>query len=118
MEILVPLLVLVVGVIFSIAVAVFYLGCLGGTMAAFANKRIVWGIASFAFPPLSLLFGLRNRELVGWAWGFMLKGGAVVMVMLLLGWGGLKLLPEPVNSTGQLMERMLPAPQQPSAPAQ
>ncbi|SCK06635.1 hypothetical protein [Vogesella sp. LIG4] len=106
------LLTCVVGVIFAIAVATFYIGCLGATMAALNNGRIVWGSLSFFLPPLALLYGIRNRQQVGWSYGFMVKGGAVVAVMLLVAWGGLHLLPEPTHGQGDLMERLMPPPEQ------
>ncbi|MEQ6291331.1 hypothetical protein ACFPAG_12020 [Vogesella sp. GCM10023246] len=110
MEILLIVLTCVVGLVFAAAVAMFYVGCLGATMAALNNGRIVWGSLSFFVPPLALLYGIRHKEQVGWSYGFMIKGGAAVAVMLLLAWGGMHLLPAPVNSGGQLMERLLPQP--------
>ena len=86
MEILLIVLTCVVGLVFAIAVAMFYLGCLGATMAAFNNGRIVWGSLSFFLPPLALLYGIRNKQQVGWSYGFMVKGGAVVAVLALLAW--------------------------------
>lgn len=118
MEALVILLICTVGLLFAGAVAMFYIGCLGATMAAFNNGRVVWGSVSFFVPPVALLYGLRHREQVGWSYGFMLKGGSVVAVMGLLAWGGLHWLPAPSQGTGQLMERLLPKPaDQASAPA-
>ncbi|MFC3627279.1 hypothetical protein ACFOKJ_14265 [Vogesella amnigena] len=110
MEILLIVLTCVVGLVFAIAVAMFYLGCLGATLAAFNNGRIVWGSLSFFLPPLALLYGIRNKQQVGWSYGFMVKGGAVVAILALLAWGGMHLLPAPANGGGQLMERLLPQP--------
>lgn len=110
MDILLIVLTCVVGLVFAIAVAMFYLGCLGATMAAFNNGRIVWGSLSFFLPPLALLYALRNKQQVGWSYGFMVKGGAVVAVLGVLAWGSLHLLPAPVYGSGQLMERLLPQP--------
>ncbi|WP_217450686.1 hypothetical protein [Vogesella oryzae] len=112
MEILLIVVTCLVGLLFSAAVAMFYVGCLGATMAAFNNGRIVWGSLSFFVPPLALLYGIRNKEQVGWSYAFMTKGGAAVAVMLLLAWGGLHLLPVSHYGQGDLMERLLPQPEQ------
>ena len=118
MEALTTLFVAVIGLIFAGSVAVFYLGCLGVTMAALNHGRMVWGSLSFFLPPLSLLFALQNRQQVGWAYGFITKGGAMTALLLGLGWASLHLLPMPQHHTGQLMERLLPKPaEQASAPA-
>lgn len=119
MEILIILAVSVAGLLFAGSVAVFYLGCLGVTMAALNNGRIVWGSLTFFIPPLSLLFALKNRQMVGWAYGFITKGGAMTALLLGLGWASLHLMPMPQHNSGQLMERLLPKPaDQASAPAQ
>lgn len=119
MEILIILAVSVAGLLFAGSVAVFYLGCLGVTMAALNNGRIVWGSLTFFIPPLSLLFALKNRQMVGWAYGFITKGGAMTALLLGLGWASVHLMPMPQHNTGQLMERLLPKPaDQASAPAQ
>ncbi|MDC7718441.1 hypothetical protein PQU95_14605 [Vogesella sp. DC21W] len=119
MEILIILAASVAGLLFAGSVAVFYLGCLGVTMAALNNGRIVWGSLTFFIPPLSLLFALKNRQLVGWAYGFITKGGAMTALLLGLGWASVHLMPMPQHNTGQLMERLLPKPaDQASAPAQ
>jgi len=119
METLITLFVAAIGLIFAGSVAVFYLGCLGVTMAALNNGRIVWGSLTFFIPPLSLLFALKNRQMVGWAYGFIIKGGAMTALLLGLGWASLHLMPMPQHNTGQLMERLLPKPaDQASAPAQ
>ena len=118
METLITLFVAVVGLIFAGSVAVFYLGCLGVTMAALNNGRIVWGSLTFFIPPLSLLFALKNRQMVGWAYGFITKGGAMTALLLGLGWASLHLMPMPQQNSSQLMERLLPKPaDQASAPA-
>lgn len=119
METLITLFVAAVGLIFAGSVAVFYLGCLGVTMAALNNGRIVWGSLTFFIPPLSLLFALKNRQMVGWAYGFIVKGGAMTALLLGLGWASLHLMPLPQHNSGKLMERLLPTPaEQAGTPAQ
>lgn len=100
-----------IGLVFSIAVVVFYIGCLGASMAALSRGRMVWGSLSFFIPPLSLLFALRHRDEAGWSYGFMWKGGLVVVLIVGGLWLGLHLLPEHAAQGTEALGKLLPQPQ-------
>ena len=110
MSILIVGLIVLIGLVFSIGVVVFYLGCLGATMAAFNHKRILWGIVSFTVPPLALLYATRHRAEADWSFGFMLKGGAVVVVIVGSVWLGMQMLPEHAAQGASAMGKLLPVP--------
>lgn len=110
MSMLILGLVALIGLVFSIAMAVFYLGCLGATMAALNNGRIVWGSLTFFIPPLSFLFALRHRDEAGWSFGFMWKGGLVVLLVVGSIWLGMQLLPEHAAQGMSTMGKLLPVP--------
>lgn len=115
MSMLIPGLVALIGLVFSVAVVVFYLGCLGATMAAFNHGRIVWGSLTFFLPPLSLLFALRHRAEADWSFGFIWKGGLVVLLIVGGVWLGMQLLPEHAAQGASAMGKLLPLPAGPVA---
>lgn len=69
----------------SIAAGALFFGLLAAMMAAFAHRRVAWGVASFFLPPLAALYAGCHRQESDWAWRLIVKSALGLVVLLVVG---------------------------------